>query len=141
MDLIRTSAFLHIVFSILLTGLALYWVIMSSALAKGRAATEAARLLDAAHRARWPHVVVPPSLRIPLPWMTWLVLAALAATGIGSIALRGAPANGLWWIKLALIAAVIAIQIPLTLRPQPFLCRIQLALVLATILVSGWSLR
>ena len=141
MDLIRTSVFLHIVFSILLTGLALYWVIMSSALARGREATEAARLLDAAHRARWPHVVVPPSLRIPLPWMTWLVIAALAATGIGSIVLRGAPANGLWWIKLALVAAVIAIQIPLTLRPHPFLCRIQFALVLATILVSAWTLR
>lgn len=141
MDLIRTSAFLHIVFSILLTGLALYWVIMSSALAKGREATEAARLLDTAHRARWPHVVAPPSLRIRLPWMTWLVIAALAATGVGSIALRGAPANGLWWIKLALFAAVIAIQIPLTLRPHPFLSRIHLALVLATVLVSGWTLR
>lgn len=141
MDPIRASAFLHIVFSILLTGLALYWLIMSSALAKGREATEAARLLDAAHRARWPHVVVPQSLRIPLPWMAWLVIAALAATGIGSISLRGAPANSLWWIKLALVAAVIAIQIPLTLRPQPFLSRIHFALVLATILVSGWTLR
>jgi hypothetical protein len=141
MDLIRASAFLHIVFSILLTGLALYWVIMSSALAKGRDAAEAARLLAVAHHARWPHVVVPQALRIPLPWMTWLVIAALAATGIGSIALRGAPGNGLWWIKLALVAAVIVIQVPLTLRPYPALCRIHFALVLATVLVSGWTLR
>ena len=141
MDLMRASAFLHIVFSILLTGLALYWVIMTSALAKGRDAAEAARLLAVAHRARWPHVVVPQALRIPLPWMTWLVIAALAATGIGSIALRGAPDNGLWWIKLALVAAVIVIQIPLTLRPYPALGRIHFALVLATILVSGWTLR
>lgn len=141
MDLIRASAFLHIVFSILLTGLALYWVIMSSALAKGRDAAEAAHLLAVAHRARWPHVGVPPALRIPLPWMTWLVIAALAATGIGSIALRGAPDNGLWWIKLILVAAVIVIQVPLTLRPHPALCRIHFALVLATVLVSGWTLR
>jgi hypothetical protein len=141
MDLMRASAFLHIVFSILLTGLALYWVIMSSALAKGRDAAEAARMLDVAHRARWPHVVVPPSLRIPLPWMVWLVIAGLAFTGIGSIALRGAPDNGLWWIKLALVAAVILVQIPLTLRPHPALGRIHFALVLATILVSGWTLR
>jgi hypothetical protein len=141
MDLIRASAFLHIVFSILLMGLALYWVIMSYALAKGRGTAEAAQLLDAAHRARWPHVVVPPSLRIPLPWMSWLVIAGLAITGIAGVALRGAPDNGLWPIKLALIAAVIAVQIPLTLRPHPALARIHFALVLATIVVSGWTLR
>jgi hypothetical protein len=86
-------------------------------------------------------VVVPSALRIPLPWMTWLVIAGLAATGIASVAMHGAPDNALWWIKLASFAAVVAVQVPLTRRPIPALARINFALVLATILVSALAVR
>jgi hypothetical protein len=141
MDPIRASAFTHIVLSIVLVGLALYWMIMVTALKKRHGAAESERLLQIANRARWPHAFVPPAWRIPLPWISWLALAALVATGGASILLRGTLGGMLWWIKLALVVAIIAIQVPLTRRPHPNLVRINFALVLAVILVSGWALR
>lgn len=141
MDLIRATAFVHIVFSIVLMGLALYWLIMESALRERHGAAEASRLLDVAMRARWPHVGVPPALRIPLPWTSWLAIAALAATGAAGVALRGVPGETLWWIKLALFVAVIVVQVPLTRTPTALLVRTNFALVAATILVSAWAMR
>ena len=141
MDLIRAGAFVHIVFSIVLTGLALYWLIMESALRRRHPAAEAGRLLGVAMRARWPHVVVPQGLRIPLPWMSWLAIAVLAATGAAAVALRGAPVESLWWIKLALFVALIVVQVPLTRTPTAMLVRANFALVVATILVSAWAIR
>lgn len=141
MDLIRITAFLHIFFSILLMGLTLYWMIMVTVLKKRYGAVEAARLLQIANHARWPHVVVPMARRIPLPWMTWLTISALIATGIASMLLRGAPAGALWWIKLVLIVAIIVVQVLLTKQPRPIPVRINFALVIAVILVSGLVLR
>jgi len=141
MDLIRATAFVHIIFSILLVGQALYWMIMVTALNKRHGAAEADRLLQAANRARWPHVVVPHSMRLPLPWIAWLTLAAIAGTGAISLALRGFSGDLLWWIKLGLFVAIAIVQVPLTRRPAAGLTRINFALVISAIVISGWAVR
>ena len=141
MDLIRVSAFCHIVLAILLTGQALYWMVMVTALQKRHGPAEAASLLQIANRARWPHMAVPIALRVQLPWITWLTIAALVGTGVTSAILRGVLGGTLWWIKLALVIAIIVIQVPLTRLPHPRLVRLNFALVTAVIVVSGWALR
>ena len=82
MDLYRLAVFGHLVLAILFVGLSLYWLIMLVALGRQHEPGRVAALLDVARRARWPHVAVPMALRLPLPWMTWLVLLVLAVTGI-----------------------------------------------------------
>lgn len=141
MDLIRATAYAHIIFSILLVGQALYWMIMTIALSRRHDPAEAERLLQIANRARWPHVVVPPALRIPLPWIGWLTIAALLVTGAVSVMLRGFAGDLLWWIKFGLVVAIAIVQVPLTRRPQAVLVRVNFALVVAAIVVSGWAVR
>lgn len=141
MDLVRTIAFAHIIFGILLVGQALYWMVMSIALNRRHGPVEADRLLQVAQRARWPHVVVPPALRIPLPWIAWLTIAALFVTGLIGVMLRGFAGDLMWWIKFGLFVAIVIVQIPLTRRPAPTLIRINFALIIAAIVVSAWALR
>ncbi len=141
MDFARAIAFAHILFSILLVGQALFWMIMASVLNTRYGALEADRLLQVANRARWPHVVVPLSLRIPLPWIAWLTLAAIAGTGAVGLVLRGFSGDWLWWTKLGLFAAIAIVQVPLSRHPGPALIRINFVLVIAAIVVSGWALR
>lgn len=141
MDPYRLSVALHLVFSILLVGLALFWVIMRIALARGRAPAESLRLLGIAQGARWPHVVVPHSLRIPIPWLTWLVVAGLWASGFLGASLGSHAVSGVWWPKWLLVGIVTALQLAMTLRVRPALFAPQLALLLATIAVSGWLTR
>ena len=100
MDLIRAAAWLHIVLAILLMGFALFWFFMEIALRKRHAPARAAELLQALTRARWPHVGVPPALRIPLPWLSWLVIAAIVVTGLPGALAREAP-GGLGTAHLA----------------------------------------
>lgn len=141
MDGYRLSVFLHIVFSILLVGLALFWIIMQMALGRRGDAATAQRLLDIAQAARWPHVAVPQAWRLPLPWLTWGVILALCGTGVLAAALGRVPEGPLWWAKLALVAAIIVVQATMTGRARPALYRPWFALVLAAIPVSGWVLR
>jgi hypothetical protein len=141
MDLYRLNVLIHIVFAILLMGLALFWFIMHTALGRRFAAAESTRLLGIAHGARWPHVVIPYAMRLPLPWVTWAVFLVLCVTGILSLAIRGTPAGALWVTKLALVVAIGIIQILMTRRLRPALIRIYFALVLATIPVAGLVLR
>src|SRR5262245_39522215 len=111
MDPYRFSVFAHILFSILLVGLALFWVIMQVALRRRAATGEALRLLGIAQLARWPHVAVPLAWRISLPWLTWLVMAGAWASGIASSTLGGHSLSGDWWPKWLLIAVVTACQL------------------------------
>jgi len=141
MDLYRLIVFGHILFGILLVGLALFWVIMHIALGRQTNTGDAARLLDVAHRARWPHVVIPYALRLPLPWVTWIVFLMLCGSGLISAAIRGYPQGRLWFTKLALVAAIAALQVLMTRRPRPKLIHAFFVLVLLTIPVSGWVIR
>lgn len=141
MDVYRLSVSAHVFFSVVFTGLALYWMIMLISLRRRFEAGETARLLGIAHKARWPHVVVPYKWRVPLPWMTTLVMVVLWLTGIVNSKLRGMPEGALWWSKMGLFLALIALQVALTRRPHPAAIRINFALALAMLLVSGWVIR
>lgn len=141
MDVYRLSVFAHIFFSVVFTGLALYWTIMLTSLSRRFDVAETARLLGIAHRSRWPHVVVPLAWRLPLPWVTTLTMVALWLTGIVNSKLRGMPEGPLWWTKMGLFLALIALQVALTRRPYPTVVRVNFALTVAMLLVSGWVIR
>lgn len=141
MDLYRLSVFAHVLLSVVFTGLALYWIIMLTSLGRRFDAAETARLLGIAHGARWPHVAVPKRWRLPLPWLTTLVMVALWLTGIVNSRLRGMPEGPLWWTKMGLFVALIALQVALTRRPYATAVRINFALTLVMLPVSGWIIR
>jgi len=141
MDVYRLSVFAHIFFSVLFTGLALYWMIMLTSLSRRFDAGEAGRLLGVAHRARWPHVVVPHKFRLPVSWVTTLVMVALWLSGIVNSKLRGMPEGVFWWTKMGLFLALIALQVAMTKRPYPTVVRVNFALTIAMLVVSGWVIR
>lgn len=141
MDVYRLSVFAHLFLSVVFTGLALYWMIMLVSLRRRHDAGETSRLLAIAHTSRWPHVAVPQKWRLPLPWMTTLVMVALWLTGIVNSKLRGMPEGPLWWTKMGLFLALIALQVALTRRPYPAAVRVNFVLAIAMLLVSGWVIR
>jgi len=138
----RVLVYVHLFCSILLAGQALFWFIMLAALRQRFDSQQATTLLQTVNHARWPHVAVPYAWRLPLPWVTWVTVGVLVATGAAMVHYRGgAPAGALWWFKMALTAAVAVIQVVVTRQPQPLLIRINFGLVLGTIVVSGWMIR
>ena len=141
MDVYRLSVFAHIFFSVVFTGLALYWTIMLTSLSRRFDVAETSRLLGIAHRSRWPHVVIPLAWRLRLPWVTTLTMVALWLTGIVNSKLRGMPEGPLWWTKMGLFLALIALQVALTRRPYPTAVRVNFVLTVAMLLVSGWVIR
>ena len=141
MDLYRFSVLLHIVLGILFTGLALYWIILVTALQEKFGAAESGRLLEAARGIRWPPPPLPKPLRLPLPWLTWLLILALGGTGIVNYMLGGVPKGIAWVIKMALFVAIVALQLVLTRKAHPALIRINFLVALAVIVVSGWVIR
>ena len=141
MDLYRFSVFAHIFFSILLVGMALFWIIMHTALRRRFDAAETIRLLNVAQGARWPHVAIPHAWRLPLPWLGWAIILALFGSGILNLVVGGVPQGPWWWAKLALVVAIAALQFLMTRRARPGLYRAWFVLVLATIPVAGWVIR
>jgi hypothetical protein len=141
MDLYRFSVFAHIFLGILFTGLALYWIIMASSLPRLLGTVEGGRLLQVAHALRWPPAPVPKALRIPLPWLTWLLILGLWGTGIVNSKLRGMPEGPLWWAKMGLFVVIIGVQVVLTRNPRPAWIRANFVLALTMIVVSGWVIR
>ena len=129
------AAYLHLVFTMFLVGYALYWAIMVAALRRDFAPAETERLLETANRSRWPHVVVPWRLRLPLPFMAWGFLAILAVTGLGLMASYGFSA--VLALKLALVATFALIHIALTRRPARALIVVNLVLALIIVVLSG----
>ena len=103
MDLYRLLSFAHLLFAVVLVGLALFWFIMLVALRQRFDTAETKRLLQVVNGARWPHVVVPYSLRLALPWVTWAVLAVLVASGVAILSFRGISMGAWWWAKMNLL--------------------------------------
>ena len=132
-------AYLHLVFAVFLIGYALYWAIMVVSLRRDFAPPETARLLEIANRSRWPHVLVPWRLRLPLPLMGWAFLAVLAITGL--LLMAGYGLGALLALKLALVVAFVLIQVGLTRRPAPLLIMVNFALALGIVVVSGLLIR
>jgi len=129
------AAYLHLVFTMLLVGYALYWAIMVVSLGRDLAPPETERLLAIANGSRWPHVLVPWRLRLPLPFVGWGFLAVLAISGLVLTATyRPGP---ILVLKLALLVVFALIQVRLTRRPAPALIMINFVLVLGIVVLSG----
>jgi hypothetical protein len=141
MDLYRIFAFAHVFFAVVLVGLALFWFIMLMALRQRFDVAETARLLEVVNGARWPHVVIPYSLRLALPWVTWVVLAVLVASGAVMYVSRPIEMGLWWWVKMGLVAAIVLFQLIVTRRPAAPLIRLNLLLVLGALVASGFLLR
>ena len=131
------AALAHLVLAVLVTGYALFWAIMALALRRSPRAAESEALLATVAAARWPHVVVPWHLRLPLPLLGWLLLAAAIASGLLVGALGGPRELGLaFWLKLAAVIAVLALHASLARRPRPVPAWLGLPLVLLVLVLS-----
>jgi hypothetical protein len=133
------AAYLHLVFTMFLVGYVLYWTIMAVSLRRELGPPETERLLGVVNRSRWPHVVVPWRLRLPLPAMGWAMLAILVITGL--VLLAGYGHGALMALKLALVAAFALIQLALTRRPARALIFANFALALLIVVLSGLLVR
>jgi hypothetical protein len=129
------AAYLHLVFTVFLVGYTLYWAVMVISLRRDLPMPETARLLEVANRGRWPHVVVPWRLRLPLPFMAWGFLAVLAVTGLALMAGHGFSA--ILALKATLVAVFVLVQVGLTRRPVPALIFVNFVLALLILVLSG----
>jgi len=137
----RLIVFAHVFLSVLLTGLALFWLIMETALRRRAGTAQAGRLLQVANESRWPHVVVPFRWRLPLPWISWLTLLGLWGTGVFNAKLSDIPEGFLWWAKIGLFVAILTTQVALMQRLSPAKIRLNFVLVTAMVVVSSWLIR
>jgi hypothetical protein len=129
------AAYLHLVFAMFLVGYVLYWAIMVVSLGRDLAPPETERLLGIANRSRWPHVLVPWRLRLPLPLMGWGFLAMLVITGL--VLMASYALGPLLVLKVALVLLFALVQAALTRRPGRALIMVNFALALAIVVVSG----
>jgi hypothetical protein len=141
----QVDAYLHLLLSVFLTGYTLFWMVMAVALRQRFDQPQTAQYLEVVGRARWPHVLVPWRLRLPLPTVGWIFLALLVVTGglaglaAGSAAVsRMAP---VLLVKLVLVLLLILAHLRLAQRPRPSFCYAGLALTLAIVAVSTTLLR
>ena len=137
----RLIVFAHVFLSVLLVGLALFWLIMDTVLRRRSGPAEADRLLRIVDESRWPHVAVPFRWRLPLPWISWLTLLGLWGTGVFNAKLNDIPEGVLWWMKIGLFVAILTTQVSLMRRLSPAKIRLNFALVTVMVLVSSWLIR
>jgi hypothetical protein len=128
-------AYIHLVAGVLLTGYALFWAMLALSLARDSDTPKVDRLLGVTLGARWPHVGVPVSLRLPLPLVGWTFLVATALTGV--LLLAGVPFSGMLLGKLLLFAILLGSQLLLTLRPTPARAYVNLAVVVLIVAASA----
>jgi hypothetical protein len=141
MDPYRLTVYLHLVCAVLLMGMALFWLIMLVALKQKFGAASAAEWLVEANRARWPHVIVPRRFRLPLPWISWGLIAVLVLTGTAALHLQGAPPGVAWKAKLGLVAGIIVVQALMSRRPVAWTIQAGFWITLAAIVASGLGIR
>jgi hypothetical protein len=133
----QLAAFAHLVLAVFVTGYALFWAIMALALRRVSSPAETETHLATVAAARWPHVLVPWPLRLPLPLVGWILFAAAIASGLLVGALGGPRELGLaFWLKLAALLAVLAVHASLARRPRPLTAWAGLPLVLLVLLLS-----
>lgn len=130
-------AWLHLVLGVVVTGLALFWAILARALTRGAEAAEAPRLLAVAAAARWPHVAVPWSARLPLPLLGIVVLIAAAVTGV----LLGTPGTVMSGLKVVAVVALLVCFRQIGRQPTATLAYASLALALAIMALSTLMVR
>lgn len=112
MSLANLSLWTHLVLLVFLVGYALFWTIVAVPHAERPDAASRTRFLTAVRRLR-----VPPfgPLRVPLPALGWLGLAAVAATGV-LLFLQGAERPSA--VKLTPFTLAVVLHLALTLRPS-----------------------
>jgi hypothetical protein len=141
-----TPAFLphyvHLVVSVLLTGYALFWVIMAIGLGREESPAEGSRLLRVINAGRWPPGI-PWSLRLPFPGVAWLFLLVLAATGLALMPGVPGAIGPVLGVKLGLVVLLVAGHGVATWRPTRGLAfvngAVALAILLLSILLRRWS--
>jgi hypothetical protein len=132
---VLSIAYIHVVAGVLLAGYALFWAMLALSLARDSDAPRMEGLLRLALAARWPHVVVPLALRLPLPLVGWTFLVATALTGV--LLLAGVSFSGMLLGKLLLFAILLGSQLLLTLRPTSTRAYVNLAVVVLIVAASA----
>ena len=132
--------------SVLLTGYALFWAVMAVALRRRFDEAQTDGYLAIVAGARWPHVVVPWRLRLPLPIIGWIFLALLVVTGALLAVVAGGPGfaalmTPAFGAKLVLFVLLVLVHGLLARQPRPSLCIAGLVLTLAIVAVSMTLLR
>lgn len=142
----QIDAYLHLVLSVFLTGYALFWAVMAVALRQRFDGAQTDGYLATVSHARWPHVVVPWRLRLPLPLVGWVFLALLVVTGALIFLVPGGPSLGALMTpalgaKIVLFLLLVLVHALLARHPRPSLCIAGLVLTLAIVAVSMTLLR
>ena len=130
-----TTAYVHLVAGVLLTGYALFWAMLALSLARDSGSSQVEGLLGVTRKARWPHVGVPVALRLPLPVVGWTFLVATALIGV--LQLAGASLSGMLLGKLLLFAILLGSQLLLSLRPTSARAYVNLAVVVLIVAASA----
>ena len=128
---------LALVASVVATGLALFWAIMAKALSEAHPAEEARRLLGIAAGARWPHVVVPWKLRLPLP----IVGAAVTLLYLALLWLQELPVEGAILVTTLCGALLAGLFLVIGQRPRPLMGYLALGLAVLMMASSALILR
>lgn len=80
----------HLVAAVILGGYVLFWLVMAVAVRDESAALPAAdETLSLIGRSRWPPVVVPKAVRLPLFGLGWALVVFMAASGAVLLRARG----------------------------------------------------
>lgn len=140
-DSYRVLVYAHLVLAIVLMGMGLFWLIMLLALREKFGMDEVGRWLERARQARWPHVVVPYKLRLPLPLVSWALLIGLVGTGFLIGRVHGLPSGAMWYAKLLLVLALVVAQSVLGRRSTPGAVHAVFWITLATLVVSALVFR
>jgi hypothetical protein len=130
-----SSAYVHLLAGVLLTGYALFWGMLALSLARHADAAEVERLLMVAGNVRWPHVALPVALRLRFPLVGWTFLLVTAFTGV--LLLAGTPFSGVLLGKVLLFVILLGSQLMLTLRPTPARAYVNLAVVVLIVAASA----
>ncbi|MCS6780257.1 MAG: hypothetical protein NZ555_11215 [Geminicoccaceae bacterium] len=133
----QLAALLHLVVAIFFVGYLLFWAILALALGRDRGPAEVERHLAVAAAARWPHVLVPWKLRLPLPVVGWLLLALAVGSGVLAGAASGSSHLGFaFWLKLAAVGLLFAVHLPLARRPRALWAWVALPVALLVVVLS-----
>ncbi len=141
----------HVVAAVVLSGYALFWVVMAFTLRSDDSGLDPHRTLALIGSSRWPPVgALPRGLRIPILGLGWLLVAFMAASGLVLLRLRGigAPqlASAVFWTHRpgAVIAAKIGLLVlfagahtRVALRPTPRAALTAALLVVAIVCASA----
>jgi hypothetical protein len=139
----QVAAFFHLVLAALVTGYALFWAIMGLSLSTRFGPKEVLGHLDTVKATRWPHVIVPWKLRLPLPLMGWLLLGAAAVSGLatGHLGTGIAGLTPLYVAKLLLFMGLLAGHARLARRPTPAAGYLAFVLVVLILVASTLMIR